>query len=365
MMNGRSWWTRRQHRAMTFRSILLVLMAPGLLAAQWDAEDSGTSASLRGIHRAGPGVAWASGTNGTVLRSEDEGYLWQQCAAVEQSAGDAAKLDFRGVWAWDANHALAMSSGPGRASRVYETVDGCAHWQRLATNEEPAGFWDAVAFWNEREGVLLGDPVDGRFVVLRTSDGGRHWRREEGAGLEADGGGEGAFAASNSALALGRDGKTIYFGTGGAAGARIFRFEPGVGGGPGHWTAARLPFSHAGDAAGVFSLAFRDARHGVAVGGDYKQPERREDTAAWTGDGGITWHRANAAPAGYRSAVGWEAGLQAWIAVGPSGSDISFDDGRTWKLFARAGWNAVSLPWAVGAAGRIATLDGSAPGVKR
>ncbi|MBV9759147.1 MAG: hypothetical protein JO340_01170 [Acidobacteriaceae bacterium] len=348
---------------MRLRSILLVLAlmaAPVLLLAQWDAEDSNTKASLRGIHRAGPGVAWASGTGGVILRSEDDGYLWQQCAAVEASPGDAAKLDFRGVWAWDANHAIAMSSGPGKESRVYETLDGCAHWRLLSVNTDPEGFWDAIAFWNEHEGVLLGDPVKGRFVILRTSDGGKHWRRDDAPRLEADPRGEGAFAASNSALALGMDGKSIYFATGGEGGARVFRFARDGGSGSGHWSAARLPFTHRGEGAGVFSLAFRDGRHGVAVGGDYTHAGQREDTAAWTEDGGATWRRASEMPAGYRSAVEWDAELRAWIAVGPNGSDVSFDDGATWKAFDGSGWNALSLPWAVGAAGKIARLGGAA-----
>lgn len=324
-----------------------------LALAQWDGEDGGTKSSLRGIHNAGQGVAWASGTKGSVLRSEDDGYLWQQCAALPEWS----KLDFRGAWGWGANHAMVMSSGPGAASRLYETVDGCAHWRLLLTNPESAGFWDAIAFRNQRQGVLLGDPVNGRFVILRTNDGGQHWSRDDSPGLEADPRGEGAFAASNSALALGTDEKSIYFATGGPAGSRVFRFHTEVTTNSGHWTAVKLPFSHNTDASGIFSLSFRDARHGVAIGGDYKQPDERKNTAAWTDDGGATWAMAATPPAGYRSAVAWDEKLQAWVAVGPNGSDISFDDGKTWKQFDKAGWNALSLPWAVGAAGKIAMLN--------
>ena len=103
-----------------------------------------------------------------------------------------------------------------------------------------------------------------------------------------------------------------------------------------------------GESSGIFSLAFRDATHGVAVGGDYKQPERRDGTAAFTSDGGVTWTAASEPPAGYRSAVAWDEMLRAWVAVGPTGSDISYDDGKMWKQFDKAGWNALSLPWAVG-----------------
>src|SRR6201996_7636542 len=163
---------------LAMRSVLIALLcAAGLARAQWNMAATGSSADFRGIHNVGGGVIWVSGTNGAVLRSEDDGYLWQQCA-IPPGAG---KLDFRGVWAWDANHALAMSSGTGRASGLYETTDGCAHWRLLFANPDSTGFWDAVAFWNRRQGVLLGDPVNGRFVVFRTSDGGEHWARDESA----------------------------------------------------------------------------------------------------------------------------------------------------------------------------------------
>jgi hypothetical protein len=113
--------------------------------------------------------------------------------------------------------------------------------------------------------------------------------------------------------------------------------------------------------AGIFSIAFRDSSRGIAVGGDYKQPAQTAGTAAWTSDGGATWHSATSFPSGYRSSVGWEPTSHAWIAVGPNGSDLSVDDGRTWRRFNSENWNALSLPWVVGPNGRIASLDTAAP----
>ncbi len=345
----------RKRYAPLIGVILLLALAPQA-SAQWDAEDSGTKSSLRAVHSAGPGVAWASGTKGVVLRSEDDGYLWQQCAIPP----DAANLDFRGLWAWDANHALVMSSGPGPASRLYETTDGCAHWRPLLTNPDSAGFWDVIVFSNKEQGMLLGDPVNGRFTIYRTEDGGHHWTHDASAGLAADSRGEGAFAASNSALALSPDGTSAYFGTGGPGGSRIFHFQSEVSGHSGSWTSVQLPLPHNSDSAGIFSTAFRDAKHGVAVGGDYQHPNQHENTAAWTSDGGVAWFPASHSPSGYRSAVAWDAKAHAWIAVGPNGSDVSYDDGKTWQQFEKAAWNALSLPWAVGPDGKIARLNESA-----
>src|ERR1700692_2976382 len=108
---------------------MLATLAAGAQSGPWEIEDSGSTAGLRGIHAVGGGVVWASGTGGTILRSEDTGYLWQQCAMPP----DAIKLDFRAVWSWDARSALALSSGPGDQSRLYQTTDGCSSWKLLLT----------------------------------------------------------------------------------------------------------------------------------------------------------------------------------------------------------------------------------------
>jgi hypothetical protein len=118
-----------------------------------------------------------------------------------------------------------------------------------------------------------------------------------------------------------------------------------------------MPLAGGKPSAGVFSIAFRDNRHGIAVGGDYKEPARTAGTAAWTSDDGLTWHSASALPSGYRSSVAWQPKIRAWIAVGPNGGDISRDDGRTWRRFDSANWNALSVPWVAGPKGRIASLD--------
>jgi photosystem II stability/assembly factor-like uncharacterized protein len=134
----------------------------------WQMEQSGTTADLRGIHAVGSGVAWASGTHGTVLRTEDAGFVWQGCAMPP----GAENLDFRAVWAWDANTAVVMSSGTGDLSRLYQTKDGCAHWTLLYTNPDKDGFWDGLSGSNDpKQLTLLGDPTGGSFTVLRSADG--------------------------------------------------------------------------------------------------------------------------------------------------------------------------------------------------
>jgi photosystem II stability/assembly factor-like uncharacterized protein len=223
----------------------------------WEMEHSGTTAGLRGVHAAGGGVVWASGTDGTVLRSEDTGFVWQTCAVPP----DGAKLDFPGVWAWDRETAVVMSSGPGSQSRLYKTTDGCMSWQLLYTNPDESGFWDAIQFQDRQTGYLLGDPVGGRFVIFETTDGGTDWQRESDADLAAPDSQTGAFAASNSALLADR-GFPFMFGTSGPGGPYLFirstdctMNNTDACGDKVKWERKSLPLAGQSSSSGIFSSA--------------------------------------------------------------------------------------------------------------
>jgi photosystem II stability/assembly factor-like uncharacterized protein len=338
----------RSRPILRYLAVLLPMACmPG--NAQWLMEDSGTTAGLRGIHNVDGNVAWASGAEGTVIHTNDGGTHWERCPAPK----GAEKLDFRGVWAWNSQRAVVMSIGTGDQSRLYKTIDGCKTWTQLYINPDAKGFWDGMVFTSEREGTILGDPVNGKFMVLLTQDGGEHWSPSNRSGAAADPRGEGAFAASNTALVVTPQGADLQFGTGGLGGPRVIRADV-----PGGWKSTAIPLTTGAESAGVFSLGYRDRDHGVAVGGDYQKPADSAGTAAFTSDGGKTWTASAALPSGFRSAVAWEEGIKAWIAVGTNGADASFDDGHTWRKFdGEHSWNALSLPWAVGPKGKIGKLS--------
>ncbi len=129
---------------MLRRLVLLTFLAASAAtsAAQWQLQDAHTTADLRGIDNVGGGVAWASGSDGTILRTEDAGFVWQLCA--KPAGGE--HLDFRAIQAFDNNTAIIMSSGKGDLSRLYKTTDGCQTWKLIFTNPDKDGFWDALAF---------------------------------------------------------------------------------------------------------------------------------------------------------------------------------------------------------------------------
>jgi photosystem II stability/assembly factor-like uncharacterized protein len=324
------------------RIFLMACLLCSVAQAQspWELESSGSTASLRGIQNVGGGVAWASGTNGTILRSEDTGYLWQQCTTPP----NAANLDFRGIQAWDAQTILAMSSGPGDKSRLFLSTDGCTSWKQILVNPDPSGFWDGILFLTRDHGILYGDPVDGKLPMRMTMNGGTTWTLDRFSPTVLPG--ESVFAASNSALAK----QQGFFWLGTSKG-RVFKASAAS-----PWTPVPTPLASGNDSSGVFSVAFRDPKHGVAVGGDFHHPAESKGTAAFTSDGGEHWNPARKLPHGYRSGVAWDEHDGAWITVGTNGSDISYDDGETWQWLDGGSWNAISLPWAVGPNGQIGKL---------
>lgn len=263
----------------------------------------------------------------------------------------ADKLDFRDVEAFDAFTAYLLSAGPGMDSRIYKTTDGGKNWTLQFTNTEPDGFLDALAFWDERHGIALGDPVKGQFQLIVTDDGGTNWKPLISTNLPPALPKEGAFAASGTCLVTFGT-SDVWLGTGGARSARIFHSaDRGR-----SWTVSDTPIVAGSESAGVFSIAFRDKKHGMIVGGDYRKANETGATVAFTADGGKTWKRIDKALP-YRSCVAWAK--DRWVAVGPSGSDVARDDGATWQSLDRHDYNSVAFTssgvgWAVGPKGRIA-----------
>ncbi len=331
-------------------TVILASVKNTAAAASWLPQDSSTQVELRGLSVVNDKLAWASGAKGTVLRTTD-GEHWQ----AMQVAG-AEALDFRDIQAFDQEHALIMSAGPGQLSRLYQTSDGGKSWQLLKTNEAKSGFWNAMTFWDDRHGLLFGDPVDGGFQVLLTTDGGLHWQEKSHAGLKSRDN-EGGFAASGTCIAsyASQDKKHAWIVSGGADQARVFSSHDMAD----SWSATALPIPAGAPSKGAFSIAFLDGQRGIAVGGDYKLPQLTTLNAARTDDGGQTWTAAPVLPQGFMSVIVTVPGASnTYVVAGLAGSGISLDAGKTWQVLGTTPINTVGFAnsdsgWAIGPKGLL------------
>ena len=340
-----------------FSVALVTIVASTSASAQWQPQPSQTDVELRGLSVVSASVVWASGQRGTVVHTLDGGAHW-----TRDTIPGASTLDLRAIAATSPTTAHAISIGD--SSRVYRTTDGGRTWSLRWSATRKGTFLDAIRFWDARHGIAMSDPVDGHFLIVTTSDGGEHWQELPAEGMPAALPGEGAFAASGSCLFV-RGSSEAWLVSGGGPAARVFHTRD-----RGRtWTVVDTPIRAGVASAGIFSIAFADARRGAIAGGDYQQPALRGRNVAITSDGGRTWTPADSAhsPAGYRSAVAfWPgAGASRLVAVGLTGTDRSDDGGRSWATTDSVAYNSVALVadgkrcvrgWAVGPKGRIGTM---------
>lgn len=328
----------------------------------WEEARVLTEANLRGLSVVSDRVVWASGSDGTFLRTVDGGSTWTVGRIeVAGSFGEGVEgrgLDFRDIEGFDENSAVVLSAG--QPAVVCRTDDGGGTWSLCYRDRDESAFFDGMDFWDANRGLGFSDPVDGVFRVIETLDGGRSWSVLSPEGFPAAGKEEAGFAASGTGLAVGPEGK-VWIGSGGER-ARVLRSSDWGG----NWDVVATPLQSGAPSRGVFSVAMGDGQRGIAVGGDYLEPERSEGVGALTRDGGKTW---SAIPpgslGGYRSCVAYVPGTggKVVIAVGTSGWDVSFDGGHRWKGGPEPAYHAVAFPahggtgWAVGAGGRVGRIS--------
>ncbi|MEP7211669.1 MAG: glycosyl hydrolase [Acidobacteriota bacterium] len=332
-----------------FVAVMLAVLTFSIsMSAQWIKQSVNTTAGLRGLSVVSEKVIWASGTGGTVIRTIDGGTTWKVIAVP-----GAEKLDFRDIEAFDVHTAYILSIGNGDSSRIYKTADGGETWKLQFQNDNEKAFYDAIACWDRNNCIAMSDPVDGHYPLFATADGGANWKPIVSNKMPAAKDGEAAFAASGTCLIT--QGKNNAFLVSGGNDARVFRStDRGQ-----SWAVADTPIAKGTAGSGIFSIAMRDTKNGIIVGGNYEKPDETKNNVAFTTDGGATWYAPGSAyPNGYRSGVAYLS-KDTFIAVGSSGSDVSDVNAGAWKNIDKENYNAVQAQgrkavWAVGAKGLVA-----------
>lgn len=315
----------------------------------WNVLPTGSTDQFRGLAAVSAKVAWVSGESGTVLRTTNGGTNWR-----DVSPPAAAGFALRDIEAWDGQHAVTMSIGKGKHSRIWATHDGGQTWKQVFMNRNGSAFYDCMAFSKDGLGLAMSDPVNGKFRLARSTDYGDSWKLYVPHEMPPAMSGEFAFAASGTCIING-PARQFWIGSGGDH-PRVFRsIDGGL-----SWTVANTPI-RPGPSAGIYSLAVHGPANLVAVGGDYADPTKRDAAAGMSGDGGQNWMLSTRQVFGYRSGVAYNT-AKIVIAVGPTGSDVSRDGGMTWTNFDSDWYDGVQCTtdgtcWASGTNGRVAVLQ--------
>ena len=299
-------------------------------------------ASIRGISVVDTNIIWLSGSKSTVLKSIDGGRSWDSLKVHSLEL-----LDFRAVEAFSDKEAIIVSVG--FPSRVYKTKDGGKSWNLVHENLDSSAFMNSIYFKSEQEGIIFGDMLGDRHLILKTVDAGENWLRLLDSIIPQPLKVEHGYAASGSCITQNSIGDYV-IGLGGEV-SRVYIESKN------NWNAFKTTLNGGGNSSGIYSISSGDTAL-IAVGGDYlKADSTYHPTISF--DGGQSWTQTLAKVNGYRSVIDYSNTKKIWIAAGINGLDFSFNNGKSWTYIKTEEINTLQFDpngyyaWAAGPSGKI------------
>lgn len=340
--------------AFRFIFFFLPAFSPFLISAQSPSVEiltSGTKTSLRGLSVVNDNILWVSGSGGIVGKSSNGGKTWKWITVP-----GFEKTEFRDIEAFDANVAIVM--GIGEPAYLLKTNDGGDTWKIVYENKEKGMFLDAMDFSSPRNGIVIGDPINGKAFIAFTHDSGNTWEELPSADNRVTlDSGEAFFAASGSNVRLFEKGQ--YYLVSGGTRSRL----------TGPNGTVMLPLLQGKESTGANAIDIFDngipvkaGNRMVIVGGDFAADSSREKNCVYTTNGGKTWRTPKTPPHGYRSCVEYLS-KKDLLACGLNGVDYSEDGGKNWKWISKEGFHVVRIAkvgtmiYLAGNKGRVARIN--------
>jgi len=336
MKNGRNILSCRIIHYTMKKSIFFFLLPfiSGYLPAQSPSIEilsSGTKTNLRGLSVVNDNVIWVSGSNGIVGRSNNAGKNWKW-----MTVNGFEKTDFRDIEAFDGNTAIIM--GVGEPAYILKTTDGGDNWKVVYENKTKGIFLDAMDFANGQEGMVVGDPINGKTFIARTRNTGNTWEEvtdhEKLPNMDK---GEAFFAASGSNVRLFAN--NDYFIVSGGTRSRLFTKTRTV----------YLPLLQGKETTGANAIDIFDngiprkpGKRMIVVGGDFNVDSLKEKNCLYSLNGGSTWMSPETPPNGYRSSVEYLS-KKDLLTCGLNGVDYSGDGGKNWKWVSKEGFHVCRI----------------------
>ncbi|MEO6838934.1 MAG: oxidoreductase [Ginsengibacter sp.] len=300
-------------------SLILFLFSQILFAQEIQILTDTVHSSFRGLSVVDNNIVWVSGSKGTVGQSLDGGKTWKWMVVK-----DFEKTDFRDIEAFDKNTAVIM--GVDEPAYILRTSDGGENWKVVFEDTTKGMFLDAMEFWNIQSGIVIGDPINNRFFIGRTFDGGKTWRGIPEQNKPIADSGEACFASSGTNIRKLNKSEAVF--VSGGLSSNIFIRDKKI----------NIPILQGKESTGANSIAVKNSKTMIVVGGDFTKKDDTDKNCVITTDGGVTWISPKTPPTGYRSCVEYLS-KNTWITCGLNGVDISNDNGIDWKNISKESFN--------------------------
>jgi len=280
---------------------------------------SETKSSFRGLSVVNDNTVWVSGSNGTIGKSIDGGNSWKFFVVK-----GFEKIEFRDIEAFDDMNAVIM--GIDVPAYILRTIDGGSTWDIVFKDTSKGMFLDAMEFWNEQSGIVIGDPINGRFFIARTFDGGKNWTPIPYQNRPLADSGEACFASSGTNIRKLNKEEAIFI-SGGIHSNLFIRNKK-----------INTHIIQGFESTGANSIAIKNEKTFMIVGGDFNKKDSSSLNISFTIDGGNSWETSNNPPHGYRSCVEYVE-KNKWITCGLNGVDYTNDNGLNFTKISDEGFH--------------------------
>jgi hypothetical protein len=301
----------------------LFIFSSSLQAQKIEVLTKDTKTSIRGLSVVDDNVVWVSGSNGTVGLTLDGGktFNWKKVNGFDST-------DFRDIEAFSSTNAIIM--GIGEPAYILKTIDAGANWKVVYENKTKGMFLDAMEFWNEQSGIVIGDPINGKFFFSSTYDKGTTWTDWPTATIPTAFDGEACFASSGTNVrSIGKKQKAFISG---GKKSRLFIEEQPI----------DLPIIQGEESTGANSFAInKKEKRIIIVGGDFNKKDATTKNCVISTNKGKSFFEPTTPPTGYRSCVEFIKKKQ-WITCGLNGVDYSYDNGINWTKISEEGFHVCS-----------------------
>ncbi len=282
----------------------------------------GAKTSLRGLSVVNNHIIWVSGSNGKIGKSIDGGKTWNW-----KIVKGFEKTDFRDIEAFDSSTAIIIAIA--EPAYILKTIDGGETWNIVYENKTKGMFLDAMDFSDKKNGIVIGDPIEGKFFIAKTKDGGNSWSKlpiTERQNAEED---EACFASSGTNIIYLKNGDFVF--VSGGKNSRFFRNQ----------NPSFIPILKGLESTGANSVTYqKNGKNIFIVGGDFSNANLKDSNFCFSFDYGKNWQIAQNPPSGYRSCVEF-INKNSLITCGINGVDLSNDGGIIWQRISAEGFHVV------------------------
>lgn len=239
---------------------------------------------------------------------------------------DTIKMEFRSIAQTSTSIFVLTIANP---ALLYKFSKDLSQKKLVYEEKHEKVFYDSMQFWNDKEGIAFGDPVENCLSVIITRDGGETWTKIPCTKLPKVADGEAAFAASNTNIII--KGTNTWLVSGGKKSRVFFSSDKGN-----SWNVYETPIVQGEAMTGIFTADFYDSKIGFIAGGNYDKPNQNFQNKAITNDGGKTWKLVGEKQGfGYASCIQFvpKSNGKQLVCVGANGLFYSKDSGATWIQF--------------------------------